>query len=80
MLKSGADVFSGFKQGQANMADQPKMTKQQAIDELRAEARAIENAPCHFKQYASKAHKVKIRRDLADKLGRELQEELKNQL
>ena len=62
------------------MADQPKMTKQEAIDELRREAQEIEDTPCHVKQYASKAHKVKIRRDLADKLERELQEELKNQL
>ena len=59
------------------MNDQPKMSKQEAIDELRKEAQEIEDKPGSFKAYASNAHKAKMRRDLADKLERQL-EELKN--
>lgn len=54
------------------MTDQAQITKQQAIDELRKEAQEIEDRPLSIKEYASNAHKVKIRRDLADKLEREL--------
>lgn len=56
------------------MTEQEKITKQQAIDELRKEAREIENQPSSIKEYASIAHKVKIRRELADKLEQELAE------
>lgn len=58
------------------MSDQAKMTRQEAIDELRKEAQALEDKPCSMKDYASIAHKVKIRRDLADKLERELLHDL----
>jgi len=54
------------------MSDQPKMTKQEAIDELRKEAQEIEDKASSIKEYASISHKVKIRRELADKLEREL--------
>lgn len=54
------------------MTNQAKMTKQQAIDELRKEAQEIEDRPLSIKEYASNAHKVKIRRDLADRYEREL--------
>ena len=57
------------------MTDKPKMTKREAIDELRQEALEIENKPSSIIEYASIAHKVKIRRDLANKLERELEEE-----
>jgi len=57
------------------MPKPPKMTKQEAIDELRKEALEIENRPSSITEYASIAHKVKIRRDLADKLERELNSE-----
>lgn len=57
------------------MPHQAKMSKQEAIDELRKEAQEIENKPGSIKQYASNSHKAKIRRDLADKLERELEEE-----
>jgi len=57
------------------MNDQPKMSKRQAIEELRKEAQAIEGTSCSIKQYASNGHKAKIRRDLADKLERELEDE-----
>ena len=57
------------------MTDQAKMSKQQAIDELRKEAQQLEDKPCSMKEYASNAHKVKIRRQLADKFERELEEE-----
>jgi len=56
------------------MTEQEKMTKQQAIDELRKEAQEIEDRPSSIKEYASIAHKVKIRRELADKLEQELAE------
>jgi hypothetical protein len=55
------------------MTHQPKMSKQQAIDELRKEAQEIEEKPCTLKEFASNAHKAKIRRDLADKLEHELE-------
>ena len=54
------------------MTEQAKMTKQQAIDELRKEAQEIEDQPGSIKEYARIAHKVKIRRDLANKLEQEL--------
>ena len=57
------------------MADQSRMSKQEAIDELRKEAQELEDKPCSIKEYAGNAHKVKIRRKLADKLERELEEE-----
>jgi len=53
------------------------MTRQQAIDELRQEAQDLEDTPCSVRLYASNAHKIKIRRDLADKLERELEEDTK---
>ena len=59
------------------MTDQPKMSKQQAIDELRKEAQELEDKPCSMKEYAGNAHKAKIRRDLADKLEGELLNEQK---
>ena len=54
------------------MTKKPKMTKQEAIDELRKEALEMEGQSTSIKEYASIAHKVKIRRDLADKLEHEL--------
>ena len=57
------------------MSEQPKITKQEAIDELRKEAQEIEDKPGSIKEYASIEHKVKIRRDLADKLEKELNDE-----
>ena len=55
------------------MSDKPEMSKQQAIDELRKEAQQLEDKPCSMKEYASNAHKAKMRRDLADKFERELE-------
>jgi len=54
------------------MTDQTKMTKRQAIEELRQEALEIEKRALSIKDYASNAHKIKIRRDLADQFEREL--------
>lgn len=54
------------------MTEQEKMTRQQAIDELRKEAQEIEDLPLSIKNYASNTHRIKIRRDLADKYEREL--------
>lgn len=50
------------------MTTKPIMTKQQAIDELRNEAQALEDKPASITEYASNAYKAKIRRNLADKL------------
>jgi len=60
------------------MSDKAKMSKQEAIDKLREEADKIENEPDSITQYAAKLHKIKIRRDVADKLERELNEEKSN--
>ena len=52
-----------------------KMSKQQAIDELRKEAQALEDKPGTMAEYAQNSYKAKIRRNVADKLERELMEE-----
>jgi hypothetical protein len=54
------------------MNDKPTMTRQQAIDELRREARELEEKPCSFREYARNAYRARIRRQLADKLEQEL--------
>ena len=59
------------------MTDQAKMSKQQAIDELRKEAQELDDKPCSMKEYASNTHKAKMRRDLADQFERELLDEQK---
>jgi hypothetical protein len=59
------------------MTNQPKISKQQAINELRKEAQELENKPCSIKEYASNTHRAKIRRELADKLELELLNEQK---
>ena len=51
------------------------MTKEQVIQELRREADELDNQRCGLAQFAQNAHKAKIRRNLADKLERELNEE-----
>jgi len=61
------------------MSKQPKMTKQEAIDELRREADEIEESTHSIKDYARNTYKAKIRRNLADKFERELAEAEKNQ-
>jgi len=61
------------------MSEQAKMTRQQAIDELRREADEIEKSTHSIKDYARNTYKVKIRRNLADKFERELTESAKSQ-
>lgn len=56
-----------------------KMTKQEAILELRKEAQELDDKLCSLSEFASNAYKAKIRRDLADKLEQELIEETKNE-
>ena len=58
------------------MNNEKKMTKQQAIDELRKEAKELENKPSSITEYASNAYKAKIRRNVADKLEHELNNEI----
>jgi len=57
------------------MTSERRITKQQAIDELRREARELEDQPCSLRDYARNAYKARIRRNLADKLEQELQQE-----
>ena len=54
-----------------DLENQPKMTKQEAINQLRKEAKELEEEKCSIKQYASNAYRAKIRRKLADKLEKE---------
>ncbi|MCW8955287.1 MAG: guided entry of tail-anchored proteins factor 1 [Gammaproteobacteria bacterium] len=55
-----------------------KMTKQEAILELRREAQELDDKPCSLSEYARNAYKAKIRRKLADKLEQELIDETEN--
>lgn len=57
------------------MSDQHSMTKEEVILELRREADELDNKRCGFGEFARNAYKAKIRRNLADKLERELNEE-----
>ena len=59
--------------------NKPKMTKQQAIDELRNDAKALENKPCSITEFARNAYKAKIRNRVADKLEQELKDELEEE-
>jgi len=53
------------------MNNPPRLTRQQAIDELRKEAEELENRAGSLRDYARNAYKARIRRELADKLERE---------
>ena len=53
------------------MNNPPRLTRQQAIDELRKEAEELENQAGSLSDYARNAYKARIRRELADKLERE---------
>ena len=57
------------------MPDQHPMTKEDIIQDLRREADELDKKRCGFAEFALNAHKAKIRRSLADKLERELNEE-----
>lgn len=57
------------------MTDDKKLTRQQAIDELRKEAQELEDKPGSMAEYASNTYKAKIRRNVADKLEQELKAE-----
>lgn len=52
-----------------------KLTKQEAIDELRREADELDSKVGSIKDYAANAHKAKIRRNVADRLEQELKDE-----
>lgn len=56
------------------------MSKQQAIDELRREAQELDDKPGSITEYASNTYKAKIRRNVADKLEIELEQELNNEI
>ncbi len=55
-----------------NMNQQPRMTKQEAIDQLRREAEELESSAVSIKDYASNVRRAKMRRELANKLELEL--------
>ena len=59
--------------------NKPKMTKQQAIDELRKEALALETQPGSITEFAKNVYKAKIRNRVADKLEQELKDELEEE-
>lgn len=61
------------------MTDKPKMTKREAIEELRREADELEASAVSITEYASYARRAKMRRDLADKFELELEQELTTQ-
>ena len=58
------------------MTNTQKMTKQEAIDELRKEALALESKPGSITEFAKNVYKAKIRHRVADKLEQELKDEL----
>lgn len=58
------------------MNKERQITKQQAIDELRKEAEELDEKPGSITEYARNAYKAKIRRNIADQLERELNNEL----
>jgi len=57
------------------MTDKPRMTKQEAIDELRKEAQELEDRTASITEYAHNSYKAKIRRNLANKLEQEFEKE-----
>jgi len=57
------------------MDKHPKMTRQQAIEELRREAEELEK-PSSIAEYARNQYRARIRRRLADKLELELNDSL----
>lgn len=59
------------------MTEQRKLTKQEAIEELRREADELENKPGSISEYASNAYRARIRRKLADRFERELEQDEK---
>ncbi len=59
------------------MQNDIKLTKRQAIELLRKEAQELEDKKVNIREYAANARRAKMRRDLADKLERELENELK---
>lgn len=58
------------------MTEQRKLTKREAIDELRKEADELENKAASIKEYATNAYRARIRRKLADKFERELEQSI----
>jgi len=56
------------------MTEQRKLTKREAIEELRKEADELENRAGSIKEYASYAYRARMRRKLADKFEDELQQ------
>ena len=58
------------------MSKEQKLTKREAIEELRKEAEELENKPGSFREYARNVYRAKIRRQLADKFEKELEEEV----
>ena len=55
-----------------------KMTKQEAILELRREAQELDEKRGSLSEYARNTYKARIRREPADKLEQELREETQN--
>lgn len=56
------------------MTEQRKLSQREAIEELRREADELENSAHSIKEYARNAYRARIRRELADKFERELEQ------
>ena len=57
------------------MTNKPRMSRQEAIEELRKEAQELEDKKASITEYAHNAYKAKIRRNLANKLEQDLKKE-----
>ncbi len=56
------------------MTDQRKLSRREAIEELRREADELESSAHSIKEYARNAYRARIRRELADKFEREIEQ------
>lgn len=56
------------------MTEQRKLSRREAIEELRREADELENSAHSIKDYARNAYRARIRRELADQFERELEQ------
>lgn len=59
------------------MTEERKLSRREAIEELRREADELENSTHSIKDYARNAYRARIRRELADQFERELEQDEK---
>ena len=56
------------------MTEHRKLSRREAIEELRREAEELKNNTLSIAEYARNAYRARIRRELADKFERELEQ------